>query len=80
MRKFPKLPLLREQRTRDLKSVLDWMLDEVDLCDQGLAPKERGTFIALAALIDLELRFRDPRRKPALVAGQPECLATKEKP
>lgn len=65
--KIKSIPELREQRSKDLESVLDWMLAEVQSCDDGVCPEERGTFLALAAVLDTELRLRNPRRKPRVV-------------
>jgi len=57
-----KLPTLREQRTRVLHEVLLYLVAEVESCDSGVVPRHRGAFLALAGLVDLELRCRDPRR------------------
>lgn len=57
-------PTLREQRTKDLIEVRDYLIGEmVDGCGSGVGPSHWDTFAALAWILTDELRVRDPRRK-----------------
>lgn len=65
-------PRLEDCRTRDIQGVLEWMLGEADACNDGIMPEQRRVFVALALMLDDELRFRNHRRKP-LVPRPPAC-------
>ncbi len=65
-----KYPKLRDQRTKDLLNVQSYLYGEMEACDSGLAPEQRNTFHALALHIDVEIRIRQPSRKPFVAPGQ----------
>ena len=65
-----RFPKLHEQRSCDLAHVQRTLLTDIEdidvMCRRGTAG-ERDVLHALILLIDLELRFRNGRRKPARV-------------
>ena len=70
-------PRLEDCRTGVLKGVVDYLLEEARMCDEGISPAEKPVFIALALMLDDELRFRDRRRKP-LVPRPPQATPEKK--
>ncbi len=65
-----KIPELRGQLSKDLKLTFMHLMAEAEGyaddyggdADHGMA----NTYVALAYLVEMELRFRNPRRKPVL--------------
>jgi hypothetical protein len=66
-----KVPLLRDQPTKTLQNVCQYMLAEAQAFgdEEPKLARERDAYLALAAIVDMELRLRDPRRKPMLVSS-----------
>lgn len=61
---------LEDCRTTDIKGVLGYMIGEADACNDGICPEQREVFVAIALMLDDELRFRNPRRKPLVPRGR----------
>jgi hypothetical protein len=55
--------LVRDCRTCDIRSVLDWMIDEMKLCDHGVAENDKPVFTALSLILEDELRIRNRKQK-----------------
>jgi hypothetical protein len=64
--KEPNNVALRELPTRMLQSAMEYLSDEVRMCDEGIVSEDRPAFVALTLVCARELRRRGRKANPNL--------------